>query len=370
MKKVCFIILLVSFYFFNSYGYRIATNVILALMKEFNIINPTILHNNISLNNLQKVKLIKELSYYGYSSSNYNIVGDKHSIIEFTTHFPNSKWNILSDENSPRLVIVAQIINESDLDQINLTIDKEVYFIDGFSWKIYETYFINGIHNTKCLGQIQIEKSSLPSSSNLEKISFVKSDHYISLFEKRRNNFHGIQLSAMVETYVNDVKFPNDFTSKVKYFSNNQTYEVTEVAYGIYIDILHSLEHTFNFSTKLYLRKDRKWGMPQRLSNGTEILDGMLKTITEEESIDFIWSTFAMIPERVSYLDFLPSLTQHYGGIFIPKQDLANQQQHKLYLEPFSLQLWLTILLTDIFIVVLIVIIQCQIKNSNMVSIY
>ena len=70
-------------------------------MKEFNIMNPTILHNNISLNNLQKVKLIKELSYYGYSTSNNGKVGDKYSIIEFTTHFPNSKWNILSDENSP-----------------------------------------------------------------------------------------------------------------------------------------------------------------------------------------------------------------------------------------------------------------------------
>ena len=43
MKKVCFIIL-VSFYFVKSYG--MPTNVILALMEEFNIINPTILHNN------------------------------------------------------------------------------------------------------------------------------------------------------------------------------------------------------------------------------------------------------------------------------------------------------------------------------------
>ena len=155
MKKVCFIIL-VSFYFVKSYGDGIPTNVILALMEEFNIINPTILHNNISLNNLQKVKLIKELSNYGHSTS-YN-VEDNHSIIEFTTHFPNSKWNFLS-ENTPVLV-VTQIKDEGDLDQVNLTIDKDVYFIDEFSWKIYETYTINGIHDTKFLGQIQIEKSS------------------------------------------------------------------------------------------------------------------------------------------------------------------------------------------------------------------
>ena len=210
MKKVCFIILVYSFYFVNSYGYGIPTNVILALMEEFNIINPTILHNNISLNNLQKVKLIKEFSNYGHLTS-YN-VEDNHSIIEFTTHFPNSKWNILS-ENTPILLVVTQIKNESDLDHINLSIDKEVYFIDEFSWKIYETYTINGIHNTKFLGQIQIGKSL---SSDLEKIIFVKSDQYISLFEKRRNNFHGIQLNAMVEAYVNDIKFPNDFTSRAQ----------------------------------------------------------------------------------------------------------------------------------------------------------
>ena len=156
MKKVCFIIL-VTFYFFKSYGGDVMpTNVILALMEEFNVINPTILHNNISLNNIQKIKLIKELSNSGHSTS-HNIE-DNHSIIEFTTYFPNPKWNFLS-ENTPVLV-VTQIKDEGDLDQVNLTIDKEVYFIDELSWKIYETYTINGIHDTKFLGQIQIEKLS------------------------------------------------------------------------------------------------------------------------------------------------------------------------------------------------------------------
>ena len=97
MKKVCFIIL-VSFYFVKSYGDGIPTNVILALMEEFNIINPTILHNNISLNNLQKVKLIKELSNYGHSTS-YN-VEDNHSIIEFTTHFTIVEGRKLNEKSA------------------------------------------------------------------------------------------------------------------------------------------------------------------------------------------------------------------------------------------------------------------------------
>ena len=116
------------------------------------------------------------------------------------------------------------------------------------------------------------------------------------------------------------INFPEHFTSKVKYFSNNQTYDMTNVVDGVYINVLLSLESLLNFSTKLYLRKDEKWGIPKILQNGSVILDGMIKSIVEEHPVDFIWTTLSVLPARTPYVDYLPALTHEYGGIFIPKQ--------------------------------------------------
>ena len=76
---------------------------------------------------------------------------------------------------------------------------------------------------------------------------------------------------------------------------------MTNLVYGIYIDVLHSMEKSLNFSTSLYRRKDGSWGTPKPFPNGTVILKGMLKTVNEG-SVDFIWTSLSILLSRWPYV--------------------------------------------------------------------
>ena len=83
--------------------------------------------------------------------------------------------------------------------------------------------------------------------------------------------------------------FPDDFASKAEFFSQNQTYDMTSVVDGYFIDSLHSIERVYNFSTKLYKRRDGGWGMPQKLIYGGFRPTGMLHNLWEG-SAEFVWA--------------------------------------------------------------------------------
>ena len=271
------VFLIIFWFFVKSYECMQPPNVIFALIEELRILNPTILYNYMTMDHFLKTKLFKEFANHG-KTIRYQVAENNQYYYSNIIFTELQKFNFNLIGNHPTL-IVTQIENEGDLNLINLAINKEIYFLDEISWKIYETYTINQIHVTNYLGKIE---------NNSEKIL----DQQISSFDKRRRNFYGIQLNGMMDTQKPFIKFPNDFVSKVNYFSNNETYDMTNIVNGVYIEVLHSLEKMLNFSTKLYMRKDRKWGMPQTLPNGTTILDGMLKSVVEEDLVEFIWSSF------------------------------------------------------------------------------
>ena len=116
------------------------------------------------------------------------------------------------------------------------------------------------------------------------------------------------------------------------------------------------------------------WGSGIKLS-GTSPL-GFLgfgspnASLFEEDSVDFIWSSFSMLPARFPYVDFLPPMSKEYGGIFIPNQDSVEKIQYNLFLEPFSVNVWVAILVTDLFIGGFIFIIQWLRANKSLVHTY
>ena len=76
-----------------------------------------------------------------------------------------------------------------------------------------------------------------------------------------------------------------------------------------------------------------------------------------------------MLPARFPYVDFLPPLSKEYGGIFLPNQDSVEKIQYNLFLEPFSMNVWVAILVTDLLIGGLIFIIQWLRANKILVNI-
>ena len=83
--------------------------------------------------------------------------------------------------------------------------------------------------------------------------------------------------------------------------------------------------------------------VPRLLSNGSEIIDGMLLNVVEN-SVDFIWTSLYFNLERNKYIEYLPSIFQGHPAIFIANQDFETIDWN-LYLQPFSFQLWIMIII-------------------------
>ena len=83
---------------------------------------------------------------------------------------------------------------------------------------------------------------------------------------------HTLLFKGLTEIEEPAIHFPHDFVSNATYFPNNDTYDMTNIVDGIYIDMLNSMEKVLNFSTKLYKRKDGQWTPPKNLSDGTIVL--------------------------------------------------------------------------------------------------
>ena len=152
---------------------------------------------------------------------------------------------------------------------------------------------------------------------------------------ERRGNFHGLQLIGMSEKDPPQLDFPDNFADKATYFSNNGTYDVTQFVNGSYVDILNHLEKSLNFSTTLYKRKDGKWGLSEKLENGTFIPTGMLENLNDG-SADFGWSGFSMTEGRLRHVDFLPMITNYYASVFLPRKSEIQDIDWQLYFRSFS----------------------------------
>ena len=62
----------------------------------------------------------------------------------------NFQWKI---KTIAPILVFTEINNEMDLHQMNVSIDMEMYFIDGFSLKMYESYMVNNVSIKRYLGQ-------------------------------------------------------------------------------------------------------------------------------------------------------------------------------------------------------------------------
>ena len=300
-----------------------------ALMKKFKVSHPIILNTNSKIN--IEVALFKMLSFNGHITSfNKNHSLGYQSYIIFS-ELQKFIWDIQT--NVP-VFVVSKIQHEKEFNHINLPLDSEVYFIDETTLKLYETYSVNNIHTTRYLGQFQIQDNIIFISTNFNP-SFIK----------RRGNFHGSQLTAVTEEVLSISQLTDDFKSKAIYFPNNQTYDVTDFIEGFSIDLLHSLEKLFNFSTRLYKRKDGLWGLSEKLQNGTFIPTGMLENLNDG-SADFGWSGFSMTEGRLRHVDFLPMITNYYASVFLPRKSEIQDIDWQLYFRSFSRELWGTLLCT------------------------
>ena len=224
--------------------------------------------------------------------------------------------------------------------------------------RVYESYTVNGRNIVHYLGQFQV-KLLLPS--------FTESDCYVPSLIRRRGNFYGMQIIGMTEYEPPMIYFPRDFDKKVAYFPNNKTYDITYIVNGYFMDALHSLEKKYNFTMKLYKRKDAGWGMPQTLSNGSIVATGMLQNINDG-SAEFIWAPMAIKLERTLIVDFLPIMDRATAAIYIPATGNFTDIDWTIFTAPFTKQLWQGLFISSALIAICFYFMECILSSDRPVS--
>ena len=166
-------------------------------------------------------------------------------------------------------------------------------------------------------------------------------------------NFQGITFKAMTHAYSPAILLPDNYTKTSIYFPENDTYEVTNQVYGLYFDILHILQKELNFTTKLYIRKDKVLGFPTKSKNGSLVPNGALQNM-HDKSADFILASIFMHADRAHFVDFLDPLKITHYGIYISKIMLRDQVDYHTFLRPFSSGVWMAWVSCNLAFVIII----------------
>ena len=108
-------------------------------------------------------------------------------------------------------------------------------------------------------------------------------------------------LFAMLELWKNDIFLKKDWKN-IASTSNviQNTYEVTNVADGKYIDILNQLSKMLNFKFRLFKRFDENWGSIDENGNW----NGMVSNLISGEA-DIIVASLTMCCRRTEAADYL-----------------------------------------------------------------
>ena len=217
---------------------------------------------------------------------------------------------------------------------VKLEINQEIYFFKWSTNQMFETYVINGKLIKRKLGFMD------PKT-----LEFIWESGQNPDFFQRRSNFHGITLRGMVEFRGLNLNADPKYLQNAPFYSNNQTYLVNGYIYGLMYDILEELQNKLNFTTLLYKRKKPTWGYVYPQPNGSYIGTGMVGDIFFKRS-DIIVAPLGMVYKRAIYIDYLPPVTDYLCGVYIQNSDLSEHVDLDTFVAPFSVNLWMIILLS------------------------
>ena len=321
----------------------VAPGILPAIMDEFKIYQPIIFADDSTLKN-KMIEFVKNLSYHGHSMGfGQKQFNQYQSCIILTDDLIQFKWK---NPTYAPILVVSNIQSEGNLKEVDVSIGSEVLFLDWLSLKVYESYTINKMQITRYLGQIQANNRSKASAK------FVPSIDYISNMENRRCDFYGLQLFGAVSWMSED---PENYSNLVQFFPNNDTYDVTKLVndpkyhgmfwYSLDMKILKTMESTFNFTSKLFLRKDMKFGAPYISSNGSTIITEGVFQYLIEDSLEFVWESFVMLNIRSQFVDFLYTITTEHDAIFVPIEDTYEEIDWSVFVKPLATGVWIAIII-------------------------
>ena len=232
-----------------------------------------------------------------------------------------------------------------------INIDQQIYFLTP-SLDLYEKYTINNKLIQQKLGHF-VDGAYIPEE--LTKQNFVD----------RRHNLHGLELIALAVESKTSMKIGN--LKNAPYFPSNQTYDVTDLTQGKYLEILTILQNNLNFTTKIYSRMDNKWGVPIQHPNGSiSVPDGIIKDGMDGLA-DILLARLTIMYERYLAIDYLVPLENLANGIFVNKDSIQESHDFEVFHKPFDKWTW-TIIISSSLIVTISIAITSKVLNREKIN--
>ena len=211
-------------------------------------------------------------------------------------------WISKQPYSEQNLLVLFKNINETE----KININQQIYILT-LKLELFEKYAINNQVIERKLGHFSGE-------------SYVHEKLIEECFLKRRMNFYGSTIIASTEDEQTTIVLKN--LDKAPFSPANQTYDVTNFVSGSFFDVWKKLEEKLNFTTKMYKRKDGKWGVPTLLSNGSLVVpSGIVKDVMNSQA-EIALASLSMLYNRYIVIDFLHPIYKNPRFIFV-KKDLS-----------------------------------------------
>ena len=137
----------------------------------------------------------------------------------------------------------------------------------------------------------------------------------ITSFIKRRQNLHGHKFKIISILSAPHLVIDPLYKTNATFFSQNQTYEITNFVKGAYRNIFDIMMERLNASFTVYQRKDSIWGT---LKNGK--WNGMFENIVNGE-VEVIMAPLITTLDRIKVVHYMPNLIgpTEVLGTFMPE---------------------------------------------------
>ena len=306
---------------------------VITIITEFHLTNPYLIGSTINISH----KLMRLLSKNGHLVNIKPTMSEfpfdekvTKNVIVFVNH-KTKNFDLPKNDYHNLMLITKDDTFEETLNTISAKcqLNQKVFLLKVDVLEIYEAYTINNVVVKKMIAHIDRVTNNFRWQTGVN-----------PYFVKRRSDFQGIILKGMVEFWGVIMNADKSYLSKAPYLANNETYEITGFTYGLFHDVLMTLQDRLNFTTLLYKRKKVSWGFIND-KNGSHEGIGIIGDIYYGKA-DIGLAPFDMIIERAIYIDYSPQISQEFQGIYIP---ISNNESitFDAYLAPFTVFLWMTL---------------------------
>jgi hypothetical protein len=322
-----------------------ADTVVIQALKHFNMSPPYIIQSGVTIG--REINIFKAMFKEAQSGTisflnGPNITKNNAKNNGLCTklfllqHYSNIMANNFEPSNCIALIFAPTKVIEVITSNVNLQLNQEVYFLDSSSLEVFESYQVNSIKIFRRLG-IFVGPTMYAFQAEVA----VEQN-----FIKRRSNFMGVTLKGMTETEAPLLLFEDNYKSIAPFFVTNRTFDVTGLVQGMYFEVLKILEEQLNFTTRLFKREDGVWGSGFIQDNGSFKTSGMITNLVEG-SADILASSLGIVYPRNLFVDYLPPISYDVGALHIKNNDdITDGLDLTTFIEPFSLGLWIVILVS------------------------